>query len=49
MEKLKYLDVSNYAMKGLDLEIKAFKSSYAKYSSQISKLIEMKDANRLVL
>lgn len=49
MEKLKFLDVSNYVIKGLNLEMKAYKSSYAKFGTQISRLLEMKDARRLVL
>ena len=49
MEKLKFLDVANYVVEELQLETKAYKSSYAKYAQQISRLIEMKDARRLVL
>ena len=49
MEKLKFLDVASYVIKGLNLEMKAYKSSYAKFGGQISRLLEMKDARRIVL
>lgn len=49
MEKLKYLDTLNFTMKYLDLARNAYTASYAKYASNISKLMQIKDARRQML
>lgn len=48
MEKLKWLDVTNYVLETLDLEDGAWRSSFVKYQRQRERDIQMKDARKLV-
>lgn len=49
MERIKYLDVTNYSLQQLDIPSGAYKASFVKYSSKREKDLQMKDARQLIM